>query len=132
MALIPEFVKGKLEPESVKYLHPDLKAILSETYGIAVYQEQVLKIANVMAGYSLGEADILRRAMGKKSVETMNKEHKKFIAQAVKLNYSETMAEKVWSFIERFAGYGFNKYAASYAMISYQTAYLKSLIQSSI
>lgn len=127
MALIPEFVKGKLEPDSVKYLHPDLKPILSETYGIAVYQEQVLKIANVMASYSLGEADILRRAMGKKSVETMNKEHKKFIAQALKLNYSEGMAEKVWSFIERFAGYGFNKaHAASYAMISYQTAYLKS------
>lgn len=127
MALIPEFVKGKLEPDSVKYLHPDLKPILSETYGIAVYQEQILKIANVMAGYSLGEADILRRAMGKKSIETMNKEHTKFIAQAVKLNYPETMAEKVWSFIERFAGYGFNKaHAASYAMISYQTAYLKA------
>lgn len=127
MALIPEFVKGKLEPDSVKYLHPDLKPILSETYGIAVYQEQVLKIANVMAGYSLGEADILRRAMGKKSLETMNKEHKKFIAQAVKLKYSEAVAEKVWSFIERFAGYGFNKaHATSYAMISYQTAYLKA------
>lgn len=127
MALIPEFVKGKLEPDSVKYLHPDLKPILAETYGIAIYQEQVLKIANVMAGYSLGEADILRRAMGKKSIETMNKEHKKFIAQAVKLNYSEALAEKVWSFVERFAGYGFNKaHAASYAMISYQTAYLKS------
>ncbi len=127
MALIPEFVKGKLEPDSVKYLHPDLKPILAETYGIAIYQEQVLKIANVMAGYSLGEADILRRAMGKKSIETMNKEHKKFIAQAVKLNYSESLAEKVWSFVERFAGYGFNKaHAASYAMISYQTAYLKS------
>jgi DNA polymerase-3 subunit alpha len=127
MALIPEFVRGKLEPDSVKYLHPDLKPILSETYGIAVYQEQILKIANVMAGYSLGEADILRRAMGKKSIETMNKEHKKFIAQAIKLSYPETMAEKVWSFIERFAGYGFNKaHAASYAMISYQTAYLKA------
>ncbi|PIR99322.1 DNA polymerase III subunit alpha [Candidatus Collierbacteria bacterium CG10_big_fil_rev_8_21_14_0_10_44_9] len=127
MALIPEFVKGKLEPESIKYLHPDLKPILGETYGIAVYQEQVLKIANVMAGYSLGEADILRRAMGKKSLETMNKEHKKFIAQAVALNYSEGMAEKVWAFIERFAGYGFNKaHATSYAMIAYQTAYLKS------
>jgi DNA polymerase-3 subunit alpha len=127
MALIPEFVKGKLEPDSVKYLHPDLKPILAETYGIAIYQEQVLKIANVMAGYSLGEADILRRAMGKKSIETMNKEHKKFIAQAVKLKYSEPMAETVWSFIERFAGYGFNKaHAASYAMISYQTAYLKA------
>ncbi len=127
MALIPEFVKGKLEPEEVKYLHPDLKPILAETYGIAVYQEQVLKIANVMAGYSLGEADILRRAMGKKSVETMKKEHKKFISQAIKLNYSESLAEKVWSFIERFAGYGFNKaHATSYAMIAYQTAYLKS------
>ncbi len=127
MALIPEFVKGKLEPDSVKYLHPDLKPILSETYGIAVYQEQVLKIANVMAGYSLGEADILRRAMGKKSIETMNKEHKKFIAQAIEKGYSESLAEKVWSFIERFAGYGFNKaHATSYAMIAYQTAYLKA------
>ena len=104
MALIPEFVKGKLEPDSVKYLHPDLKAILSETYGIAVYQEQVLKIANVMAGYSLGDADILRRAMGKKSVDIMNKEHKKFIAQAVKLNYSESLAEKVWSFYREVRG----------------------------
>lgn len=127
MALIPEFVKGKLEPESIKYLHPDLKAILSETYGIAVYQEQVLKIANVMAGYSLGEADILRRAMGKKSIETMKKEHKKFISQAIKQGYTEALAEKVWVFIERFAGYGFNKaHATSYAMISYQTAYLKA------
>ena len=127
MALIPEFVKGKLEPESIKYLHPDLKAILAETYGIAVYQEQVLKIANVMAGYSLGEADILRRAMGKKSIETMKKEHKKFISQAIKQGYTETLAEKVWVFIERFAGYGFNKaHATSYAMISYQTAYLKA------
>lgn len=127
MALIPEFVKGKLEPESVKYLHPDLKPILGETYGIAVYQEQVLKIANVMAGYSLGEADILRRAMGKKSVETMKKEHTKFIKEAVKHGYTEDLAEKVWSFIERFAGYGFNKaHATSYAMIAYQTAYLKA------
>jgi DNA polymerase-3 subunit alpha len=127
MALIPEFVKGKLEPDTIKYLHPDLKPILAETYGIAVYQEQVLKIANVMAGYSLGEADILRRAMGKKSIEIMNKEHKKFIAQAVKLNYTESLAQNVWTFIERFAGYGFNKaHATSYAMIAYQTAYLKA------
>lgn len=127
MALIPEFVKGKLEPESVHYLHPDLKPILAETYGIAVYQEQVLKIANVMAGYSLGEADILRRAMGKKSVETMKKEHTKFIKESVKHGYTDTLAEKVWSFIERFAGYGFNKaHATSYAMIAYQTAYMKA------
>lgn len=127
MALIPEFVKGKLEPESVQYLHPDLKPILEETYGIAVYQEQVLAIANLMAGYSLGEADILRRAMGKKSVETMKKEKKKFVAQSVKKGYSATLSEKVWSFIEKFAGYGFNKaHATSYAMIAYQTAYLKA------
>lgn len=127
MALIPEFVKGKLEPDSIKYLHPDLKPILGETYGIAVYQEQVLKIANVMAGYSLGEADILRRAMGKKSIEIMNKEHKKFIKQAIALNYTESLAENVWVFIERFAGYGFNKaHATGYAMIAYQTAYLKA------
>ena len=127
MALIPDFIKGKLEPDTVKYLHPDLKAILGETYGIIVYQEQVLRIANVMAGYSLGEADILRRAMGKKSVATMNKEHKKFLAQAVKKAYSRDIAEKVWSFIEKFAGYGFNKaHATSYAMIAYQTAYMKA------
>lgn len=127
MSLIPDFVKGKLEPQTVKYLHPDLKPILSETYGIAVYQEQVLKIANVMAGYSLGEADILRRAMGKKSLETMNKEHQKFLAMAVKKNYTKALADKVWSFIEKFAGYGFNKaHATSYAMIAYQTAYLKA------
>lgn len=127
MALIPEFVKGKLEPDSVAYLHPDLKPILAETYGIAVYQEQVLKIANVMAGYSLGEADILRRAMGKKSVQIMKKEKAKFVKESVKHGYTETLAEKVWSFIERFAGYGFNKaHATSYAMIAYQTAYLKS------
>ncbi|MFH2019054.1 MAG: DNA polymerase III subunit alpha [bacterium] len=127
MALIPDFIKGKLQPETIKYLHPDLQPILGETYGVVVYQEQVLKIANVMAGYSLGEADILRRAMGKKSVATMNKERKKFIAQAVTKNYTEKVAEKVWSFIERFAGYGFNKaHATSYAMIAYQTAYLKA------
>jgi len=127
MALIPDFVKGKLEPDNVKYLHPDLKPILGETYGIVVYQEQVLKIANVMAGYSLGEADILRRAMGKKSVETMKKEHAKFIKQSGVKGYPEALAEKVWSFVERFAGYGFNKaHATSYAMIAYQTAYLKA------
>ena len=127
MALIPDFIKGKKDPDAVKYLHPDLKLILKETYGIVVYQEQVLKIANVMAGFSLGEADILRRAMGKKSAATMKKESKKFIEQSVKQGYSKTLATEVWSFIERFAGYGFNKaHAASYAMIAYQTAYMKA------
>jgi len=127
MALIPDFIKGKKEPENVKYLHPDLKLILEETYGIVVYQEQVLKIANVIAGYSLGEADILRRAMGKKSAATMHKESKKFIDKAVEKGYQESLATEIWSFVERFAGYGFNKaHAASYAMIAYQTAYMKA------
>jgi len=127
MELIPDFINRKHGRKRITYLHPKLQPILKNTYGIAVYQEQVLKIANVMAGYSLGEADILRRAMGKKSVEIMNKEHKKFIQQAVKLKYTESLAENVWVFIERFAGYGFNKaHATSYAMIAYQTAYLKS------
>lgn len=127
MTLIPEFIKGKAEKDSVKYPHPDLKPILEETYGIAVYQEQVLQIANVLAGYSLAEADILRRAMGKKEISIMNKEKKRFIKQAEDKGYSKGIAEKVWSFVERFAGYGFNKaHSASYAMIAYQTAYMKA------
>lgn len=127
MTLIPEYAKGKKNPDKVKYPHPDLKPILEETYGIAVYQEQVLQIANVMAGYSLGEADILRRAMGKKEASIMRKEKKRFIDQAQAKKYSKAVAEKVWSFVDKFAGYGFNKaHSASYAMISYQTAYLKT------
>lgn len=127
MTLIPEFIKGKAQKESIKYPHPDLKPILEETYGIAVYQEQVLQIANVLAGYSLAEADILRRAMGKKEISIMNKEKKRFIKQAQDKGYSKAIAEKVWSFVERFAGYGFNKaHSASYAMIAYQTAYMKT------
>lgn len=126
MTLIPEFLRGKLSPENIKYPHPDLKPILEETYGIAVYQEQVLQIANVMAGYSLGEADILRRAIGKKAASIMRKEKKRFIKQAQEKNYSKAIAEKVWGFVDKFAGYGFNKaHSASYAMIAYQTAYMK-------
>ena len=127
MTLIPDFIKGKKDPSSVQYLHPDLKPILEETYGIIVYQEQVLQIANVMAGYSLGEADILRRAIGKKKKSIMDKEKKRFIKQAQEKGYSKKTAENVWAFIERFASYGFNKsHSASYAMIAYQTAYLKA------
>lgn len=127
MTLIPEFISGKNNPEQVKYPHEELKPILEETYGIAVYQEQVLQIVNKMGGYSLGEADILRRAMGKKKIEIMRKEHSRFVKQAKQLGYSEKTAELVWSYIERFAGYGFNKaHSASYAMIAYQTAYMKA------
>lgn len=126
MDLIPEFIKGKKNIKSVKYPHIDLKPILEESYGIALYQEQCLMIANEMAGYSLGEADILRRAIGKKKKSIMVKEKKKFVAGAQKKGYTKKKAEEVWYYIERFAGYGFNKaHSASYAMIAYQTAYMK-------
>jgi DNA polymerase-3 subunit alpha len=127
MELIPQFIQGKHNPESVAYPHPSLKGVLEETYGIMVYQEQILEIAHIMAGYSLGEADILRRAIGKKKKKILDRNKKRFIRQAVKKGYQEKTAVKVWGFIEAFANYGFNKsHAASYGMISYQTAYLKA------
>lgn len=127
MDLIPSYIEGKKNPNKIKYLHADLKPILEETYGILVYQEQVLEIANKLAGYTLGEADILRRAMGKKKKEIMNKERKKFVDGAVKKGYAKRLAEGIFDFIERFAAYGFNKsHAASYALIAYWTAYVKA------
>lgn len=128
MELIDVFIEGKLKPETIAYPHQDLKSVLEETYGIPVYQEQVLQIANVFAGYSLGEADILRRAIGKKKKSILDKEKKRFIKGAADKGYSEKIAQKIWGFIEKFAGYGFNKsHSASYAMIAYQTAYMKAL-----
>ncbi len=127
MDLIPQFIEGKKNPDSVTYPHQSLKPILEETYGIMVYQEQILQIANVMAGFTLGEADILRRAIGKKKKKILDKNRKRFIKQSVKKGYRKQTAKKVWGFIEAFANYGFNKsHAASYGMISYQTAYLKA------
>jgi DNA polymerase III subunit alpha len=127
MQLIDDFLAGKANPKKIRYPHPDLKPILEETYGIAVYQEQCLQIANVMGGYSLGEADILRKAIGKKKKSIMTRERNKFIKRAEDLGYKEQVAEKVFDFIDRFAGYGFNKaHSTSYAMIAYQTAYLKA------
>ncbi len=127
MDLIPQFIEGKHNPDAVTYPDPTLKPVLEETYGIMVYQEQILQIANVMAGYTLGEADILRRAIGKKKKKILDKNKKRFIKQSVKKGYEEATAKKVWGFIEAFANYGFNKsHAASYGMISYQTAYLKA------
>jgi DNA polymerase III subunit alpha len=105
-----------------------LKTILEETYGIPVYQEQILQIANIVAGYSLGEADILRRAIGKKKRSILEKEKNRFIKGASEKGYEKQNAEDIWGFIDKFAGYGFNKsHSASYAMIAYQTAYLKVL-----
>lgn len=126
MELIDDFVEGKKHPERIAYLHPDLKPILEPTYGVAVYQEQCMQIANKVAGYSMAQADNLRRAIGKKKKSIMMAEKKKFIDGALKNKYSRAMAEKIWGFIEKFVGYGFNiPHSASYAMIAYQTAYMK-------
>lgn len=127
MELIPTFIEGKHRPESIIYPDETLKPILEETYGVMVYQEQILQIANVMAGYSLGEADILRRAIGKKKKKLLDENKKRFISQSVEKGYKKEIADKVWGFIEAFANYGFNKaHATCYAMIAYQTAYLKA------
>ncbi len=127
MDLIPKFVEGKHHPESISYPHDSLKPILQETYGVMVYQEQILQIANFMAGYSLGEADILRRAIGKKKKKLLDENHDRFVRQSIEHGFTKEVADKVWGFIEAFANYGFNKaHAASYAMIAYQTAYLKA------
>ncbi len=127
MDLIPKFIEGKHNPESIQYPHPSLEPVLKETYGVMVYQEQVLQIANVMAGYTLGEADILRRAIGKKKKYLLDENRKRFTSQSIEKGYTKEVADQVWGFIEAFANYGFNKaHAASYAMISYQTAYLKA------
>ncbi len=127
MDLIPRFIEGKHNPKSVQYPHESLKEILEETYGIMVYQEQVLEIVHHMAGYTMGEADNLRRAIGKKKRKILDKNRDRFIKESVKKGYKKNVAEKVWGFIEAFADYGFNKaHAASYAMIAYQTAYLKA------
>jgi len=127
MDLIPAFLEGKNNPKRIKYIHPDLKEILEETYGVLVYQEQVMQIANKMAGYTMSEADNLRMAIGKKKKELMKKEKEKFIAGCVKKGYKKNLAENIWNFMEKFASYGFNKpHSASYALIAYWTAYLKA------
>ena len=127
MDLIPKFIEGKHDPKSIEYPHESLIPVLKETYGIMVYQEQIMQIANVMAGYTLGGADVLRRAIGKKKKKLLDKNKKIFIDQSVEKGYERATAQKVWGFIEAFANYGFNKaHAASYAMVAYQTAYLKA------
>jgi len=127
MDLIPLFLEGKLNAKKIKYLHADLKPILEETYGILVYQEQVMEIANRLAGYTMSEADNLRMAMGKKKKELMKKEKEKFIVGCINKGYKKTLAEQIFNFMEKFAAYGFNKpHSASYALIAYWTAYIKA------
>ena len=127
MEHIPTFIRAKHGLEPVRYLHPALESILQETYGVIVYQEQVLFIAQALSGYSLGQADILRKAMGKKIPEVMKKEKRNFINGAKTRGFSEELAEQVFALIEPFAGYAFNKaHSVSYAMLAYRTAYLKA------
>ena len=127
MEQIPTFIKAKHGIEPIRYPHPALASILEETYGVIVYQEQVLFIVQAFAGYSLGQADILRKAMGKKIPEVMRKEKRNFTAGAKKNGFSTELANEVFALIEPFAGYAFNKaHAVSYALIAYQTAYLKA------
>ncbi|HLN18604.1 MAG TPA: DNA polymerase III subunit alpha, partial [Patescibacteria group bacterium] len=127
MDWIPDFIARKHGERQTRYLHPSLESILGKTYGVAVYQEQVMQIAQAMAGFSLGEADVLRKAMGKKVFALIQEEKMKFIDGCLRNNISSEVAEQVFSFIEPFAGYGFNRsHAACYALIGYQTAYLKA------
>ncbi len=127
MEHIPRFIKSKYGIEPVNYPHPILKDILEETYGIIVYQDQVLLIVQALAGYSLGQADIFRKAMGKKIPEVMQRERNNFMAGALKKGISQDLANDIFSLIEPFAGYAFNKaHAVSYAVIAYQTAYIKA------
>jgi DNA polymerase-3 subunit alpha len=127
MDLIPEYIERKHGRQVVPYLDPRLEAILGPTYGIMIYQEQVMQIAQVIGGYSLGSADLLRRAMGKKKPEEMALHRDIFVAGAVKNGMREPIAHEVFSLMEKFAGYGFNKsHAAAYAMVAFQTAYMKA------
>ena len=123
---IPAFCQAKNDPEKRQYLHKSIDYILDETHGIIVYQEQVMEIAQKMADYSLGEADLLRKAMGKKIKEVMDSEKPKFLKGAEKNQIEKTIAEGIWNLLAKFANYGFNKsHAAAYGVLSYQTAYLK-------
>ena len=127
MENIPKYCNVKNGREERDYLHPTIDDILDETQGIIVYQEQVMEIARKMAGYSLGGADLLRRAMGKKIQEAMDAEKPKFLAGAAENGVDEAKAVEVWNLLDKFANYGFNKsHAAAYAVVSYQTAYLKA------
>jgi len=125
--MVDDFINRKHGRAKVVYPHPDLEAILSPTYGVILYQEQVMQIAQVLAGYSLGGADLLRRAMGKKKAEEMEKQRLTFTEGAVARGVEEKTATYIFDLMEKFAGYGFNKsHSAAYALVSYQTAWLKT------
>ncbi len=125
--LADDFIARKHGRQVVEYLHPELKNVLKPTYGVILYQEQVMQIAQVLAGYSLGYADLLRRAMGKKKPQEMAKQRKFFLKGAKRRGVDERRASEIFDLMEKFAGYGFNKsHSAAYALIAYQTAWLKT------
>jgi DNA polymerase-3 subunit alpha len=127
MEMIDDFIQRKHGVKKIEYLHPLLEPILKETYGVIVYQEQVMRIASEMAGFTLGGADLLRRAMGKKNAELMAKQRQKFIEGAKAKGVPENVATQVFALMDKFAGYGFNKsHAAGYSVVAYQTAFLKA------
>jgi DNA polymerase-3 subunit alpha len=124
---IPTYINRKHGDEPVDYLHPMLEGILKETYGVIIYQEQVIQIAQVMGGYSLGQADLLRRAMGKKDKAEMARQQARFVEGAKEKGVKEKDSSYIFELVDKFAGYGFNKsHAAAYALVSYHTAYLKA------
>ena len=127
MKNIPIFLENRAHPETIKYMHPSLKPILEETYGIIVYQEQIINIARNMAGFTYGKADILRKAMSKKKMSELESLYSDFISGCIKNGYDKQLAQNVYDLILEFANYGFNKsHSVAYAMVAYQLAYLKA------
>jgi DNA polymerase-3 subunit alpha len=127
MDMIDDFIERKWGRRKVEYMLPELEEILKGSFGVIVYQEQVMRIANVLANYSLGEADLLRRAMGKKSKEGMAKQRDRFLSGVAALGHPKSTAGEIFDQMEKFSGYGFNKsHSAAYALVAYQTAYLKT------
>jgi len=127
MENIPTYIKRRFDQEDVSYIHPVLKEILEPTSGIIIYQEQIIKIANLFAGYSLGEADLLRRAVSKKQQGVLEKERSRFVSYAKKQGHDEVVSNEIYDYIVKFANYGFNRaHSVAYAMVSYWMAYLKA------
>ena len=127
MEQIPTFIHSKHGHSPIHYLHADLEPILKETYGVMVYQEQIMQVASVMAGFSLGEADLLRRAISKKKIVVLNQQREEFVKGCSTKGHATKMADELYDLIVKFASYGFNKsHAAAYALVAYQTAYLKA------
>ena len=127
--MVEDFIMRKHDTSgaTIDYLHPDLKPVLAATYSVILYQEQVMQIAQILAGYTLGGADLLRRAMGKKKAEEMAMQRSIFVGGAVARGVRDAQATHIFDLMEKFAGYGFNKsHSAAYALLSYQTAWLKA------